>query len=436
MKAWLVRRKPSQLLILGFLSYVIIGVALLSLPFAQKVHAPFLDNLFNVASAMSTTGLTTISVVDSYTWFGQLVILALMQLGGIGYMTLTSFLVLARRQNLSPVHEGILKTGFALPGGVNLRHFITQVVWFTLIIETVGALVLWRQFELANIPAALWQAMFHSVSAFATAGFSLWNNSLEQFAHNPMVNIVIAALCYLGALGFIVLQDAWLSARIVERRLTLTSKIILMMTGAILVIGAPLLYLSEPSLNDLTVAEGIMAAIFQVMTASTTAGFNTIPIGALAPASLLIIIIAMLVGASPSGTGGGIKTTSVSALYAILASTLRGQREVRFWKHTVPAARLRSAVAGVTLYVSVLAIGLFALCLTERHEFLKLLFEAASALGTVGLSMGITGDLSATGKLIITALMFIGRVGPLTLGFSIAQAEESAEKPIESDLAV
>jgi trk system potassium uptake protein TrkH len=274
------------------------------------------------------------------------------------------------------------------------------------------------------------------VSAFATAGFSLWNNSLEQFAHHPMINLVIAALCYLGALGFIVLQDAWLSARSVERRLTLTSKIILLMTAAVLVIGTPLFYLGEPSLQPLPFADGIIAACFQVMSASTTAGFNTIPIGALAPAPLFIILVAMLVGASPSGTGGGIKTTSVSALYAILASTLRGQREVRFWKHTVPATRLRSAVAGVTLYLSVLAIGLFALCLTEQQEFLKLLFEAASALGTVGLSMGITGELTSLGKLIVTALMFIGRVGPLTLGFSIAQAEQSTDKPVESDLAV
>jgi trk system potassium uptake protein len=319
---------------------------------------------------------------------------------------------------------------------VDLRHFIRQVVIFTLIIETLGALVLWRHFALAGIAEPLWQAVFHSVSAFATAGFSLWNNSLEQFAHHPMINLVIAALCYLGALGFIVLQDAWLSARSVERRLTLTSKIILLMTAAVLVIGTPLFYLSEPSLQPLPFADGIIAACFQVMSASTTAGFNTIPIGALAPAPLFIILVAMLVGASPSGTGGGIKTTSVSALYAILASTLRGQREVRFWKHTVPATRLRSAVAGVTLYLSVLAIGLFALCLTEQQEFLKLLFEAASALGTVGLSMGITGELTSLGKLIVTALMFIGRVGPLTLGFSIAQAEQSTDKPVESDLAV
>jgi len=223
MKGILARFKPIQLLTLGFLSYVLIGTILLCLPFSQQRAASVLDNLFSVVSAVSTTGLTTVSVSGSYTFFGELVLLGLFQLGGIGYMTLTSFILLSRQQPLSVVREGVLKTEFALPAGLSIRHFVVQVVWFTLIIETFGALLLWRHFTLVGVSEPLWSAVFHSVSAFATAGFSLYDNSLVDFAGNPMINFAIGSLCYLGALGFIVLQDAWLSARLVERRLTLTS---------------------------------------------------------------------------------------------------------------------------------------------------------------------------------------------------------------------
>lgn len=436
LKALLSGLKPFQLLTLGFLSYVLAGTALLALPLCQQKPTGLLDNLFNVVSAVSTTGLSTVSVADSYTFLGELVLLVLFQLGGIGYMTLTSFILLSRDQPLSPVREGILKSEFALPAGLSIRHFVVQVVWFTLIIETLGALLLWRHFELLDVPHPLWSGIFHSISAFATAGFSLYNNSLEDFAGHPMINTVIGGLCYLGALGFIVLQDVWLSARLVERRLTLTSKIILVFTGVIFLVGTPLLYLSEPALRALPVFKGIMAAAFQVMTASTTAGFNTVPIGGLSAAGLLLIIVAMLIGASPSGTGGGIKTTTVSALYAVLASQLRGLATVRFWGRRVPATRLRTAVANATLYLSILVVGVFALCLVQSQGFLQLAFEAASALGTVGLSMGITGDLTTTGKWVVIALMFIGRVGPLTLGLSLFHKVTEEPVSAEDDLAV
>jgi len=428
--------KPFRLLSLGFLSYVVIGVALLSLPFARNVPVPFLDNLFIATSAMSTTGLTTVSVSDSYTFFGELVVLILFQLGGLGYMTLTSFVILSRRENLSHTRRRILSTSFALPQGFWVSQFVRNVVLFTVVIEAVGAIPLYFQFAEAGVARPLWSAVFHSISAFATAGFSLNNNSLEAFRDNVVVNVTVGTLCYLGAIGFIVMQDVYLACRGRGHRITFTSKTILLMTGLVLAVSAPVLMFCEQEIAHLPWPERVCVAVFQVMTASSTAGFNTIPIHTLSAASLTLIIVSMVIGASPSGTGGGVKTTSVSALVGILVSILRGRtEEVTFFRHTLPAHRVMNAVAAVTLYVCVLWTGVFLLSLTERgQDYLKLVFEAASALGTVGLSMGVTGDLTPLGKLAITALMFLGRVGPLTLGLAFFHSSALHATRPEEDL--
>lgn len=427
--------KPFQLLSMGFFSYVVFGLALLSLPASQAVPVSLADNLFTVVSAMSTTGLTTISVSDSYSFFGELVILVLMQLGGLGYMTITSFLILSRKDRLSGVRHGILSTQFALPQGFWISQFVQHIVIFTVVIEALGAIPLYFQFAKAGIPSPLWSAAFHSVSSFATAGFSLNNNSLEGFRDNVTVNCVIGCLCYLGAIGFIVLQDAYLACTRRGHRITFTSKTILIITAAVLVVSAPVLVFCEPEIVRLPWPERICVSVFQIMTASSTAGFNTVPIGTLSAASLTVIIVSMVIGASPSGTGGGIKTTSFSALVGVLVSILRGRtEEITFFKRTIPTYRLMNAVASVTLYVIVLWLGVFLLSLTERQDYLKLVFEASSALGTVGLSMGITSSLTFAGKLIITALMFLGRVGPLTLGMAFFHASGTRSVRPRDDL--
>ena len=425
--------KPSQLLTFGFLSYVLIGLGLLALPIAQAQPTSLIDNLFTTVSAISTTGLTTVSVADAYTGFGEFVILLLFQLGGLGYMTVTSFLILSRQSPISPTRHSILSTQFSLPQGFWMSQFVRNVMLYTLACETLGAIPLYVEFTRAGVPAPLWSAVFHSVSAFATAGFSLNNNSLEGFRDNITVNATIGVLCYLGALGFIVMQDAYYACRRKGYRITFTSKVILLITAFVLALFAPVLMFCEPEIAHLPWPSRACIAVFQIMTASSTAGFNTIPIGTLSAASLTLIIVSMVIGASPSGTGGGIKTTSLSALLGILISTVRGRtREVTFCKHTIPYHRLMSAAASITLYVIVLWSGIFLLCLSDRKDYLQLMFEAASALGTVGLSMGITAALSPWGKLIITALMFLGRVGPLTLGLALFQTQKTAGvRPLE-----
>lgn len=432
---WWERLRPAQKLTAGYALYALIGAGLLWSPLGSAGGGTALDHLFNATSALSTTGLSTISVPDSYTFFGERVILVLFQVGAVGFMTMSSVVVLARSRGLPESRERVLRAGFALPSYFKIRPFILQVSVFTLAAELIGAAVLWWRFEALGVERALWHGVFHSVSAFATAGFSLNNSSLEAFRDDWVVNATVAVLCYLGAIGFIVVQDVWYSARLRERMLTLTSKTILAMTLGIFVIGTPVFYWVEPTMRELPVWQGVLRSGFQVMTASTTAGFNTVPIGGLSNAALVVLMIAMLIGASPSGTGGGIKTTSVSAVLANLLGVLRGRDRASWLGCDVPLPRVLAALAGTTLYLVLLMVGVLLLCITEDQSFLPVVFEAASAIGTVGLSMGITGELSALGKAIVIGLMFAGRVGPITLGLALL-AQRPAPGCRSDDLAV
>lgn len=430
------RLRPAQQLVLGFASYAVIGTGLLCLPFAQQRPGAFLDHLFNVTSAISTTGLTTLSVADDYTFFGQLVLLVLFQLGGVGYMTLSSIFVLARGKPLSAARTEVLRAGFSVPHYFVMQRFIVHVVVFTFVVELVGCLVLWWRFGTLGVEQPFWSALFHTVSAFATAGFSLNNNSLESFVGDGVVNLTVGILCYLGAIGFIVVQDVWYSFKWREHMITFTSRVILSTTAIIFLLGTLTLFFIEPTVQPLGFGRRILVCAFQVMTASSTAGFNTIPIAPLSAATLLVIALAMMIGASPSGTGGGIKTTSVSALLANLFGVLRGRERAAWLGREVPPVRVVFAMASATFYLGVLAAGVFVLCLSERDAFVALLFEATSALGTVGLSLGVTGGLSVIGKLTVIVLMFAGRCGPLTLGLALLRPDRPRGDPPRDDLAV
>lgn len=428
--------RPAQQFVFGFAGYALMGAVLLCLPFMRERPVAFIDNLFNAVSAVTTTGLATTSTPDSYTFAGELLILLLFQLGGIGFMTIASMFILARGGQISSSRLGVLRAGFAVPHYFVMKNFVVHVVVFTAICETIGALLLWWRFAALGVEQPLWSGVFHSVSAFATAGFSLNNTSLEAFRGDWAVNLIVGTLSYLGAIGFIVAQDAWYSVRLRERMLTFTSKVILVMTGVIFLGGTALLFFIEPSVRVLPLGERLLASAFQTMTASTTAGFNTIPIGPMSAAGLLVIIFAMLIGASPSGTGGGIKTTSVSALVANLVSVLRGREAIAWLGHEVPMIRVLYAVAAATFYLAHFGVGMLALLVTERHAFLPIAFETASALGTVGLSMGITGDLSSAGKFVVILLMLAGRCGPLTIGLALMTPAKPSAGLRGDDLAV
>ena len=428
---------PVRFVVLGYISHILLGCFILCLPFAQReTGVRAIDNLFISTSAVSTTGLVTVSVSDNYNLLGQIVILLLIQIGGLGYMTFSSFVILSRQRNLSDARTDVANVIFSLPESFRIDKFIVSVVKFTVLTEAVGAVILWQIFRRAGQTDALWSGVFHSVSAFCTAGFSLYNNSFESFAGNFWLNLTIAVLSYLGAMGFIVLVDVWRRIRNKIQRVTLTTKIILYATCWVSFVGAAIFFLSEPSVQSLPVEKRLMASVFQAMTSMTTVGFNTVSIARISRASLLLLTVLMIIGASPSGTGGGLKSTTFTALLGIMKSTLRGERHVYFWGRRVPERRVRWAVASFCFYVTFLLIGTYFLTLTEQGDFEGILFEAASALGTVGLSTGITPSLSDMGRIIVTFLMFVGRLGPLTFGISLFLSRKILTGPEYEDVVV
>lgn len=431
---WLALRPPQQLVV-GFAVYMLAGTLLLMLPWATRGSSSWLDHLFTAVSAVSTTGLVTVPIGATYTFFGELVVVLLFQVGGVGYMTVSSFLLLSRGRDLGRTREGILGAGFALPRYFDVRRFVRQVVAFTLAIELVGVALLYPMFAMAGEERPLWSAIFHTVSAFCTAGFSLHGDSLERYVDHTGVNLVIMALCLLGSGGFIVMQDVWYSIRFRERMVTFTSKVILtVMLGGVGL--SMVLLLLDPLISARSPGDAVLAALFQSVTAMTTAGFNTVPIGGLAPAATIVVVLLMVIGASPSGTGGGLKTTTLSALLACMVSVLRGRDRVTLLGNEIPPARVLTAAAAATLYLTVVVAAIIASTAVEDQPVQWLVFEVVSALGTVGLSMGATGELSSAGKLILIVVMFVGRLGPLTLGLALLRPQPKVENVTVDDLAV
>ena len=330
------RSNPVRLLVLGYGAYILLAWLLLCLPISwQNGYISPLDNLFIAASAVSTTGLVTVNTPEAYNFFGELVVLLAFQLGGLGYMTLGSFVLIASKNSLSSFRRQVGSTVFSLPEGFNLKTFLRHTVIFTLITEFFGAVILDYLFERAGVENHLWAGIFHSISAFCTAGFSVFPNSLENFRGNLAVNIVISILSILGAIGFLVASDLWQGFNKRQHRITLTTKIILALTTCFLVIGFVLLFFFDESLKALPFSEHILGAWFQSMTALTTVGFNTHPMGSLGAVAVLLTVVLMIVGASPSGTGGGLKSTSVSAGFAVLWSSLRGRESITFFNRRI-----------------------------------------------------------------------------------------------------
>ena len=427
---------PLQLLLYGYGSVLLIGFALLCLPFAEATDVATLDHFFTATSALSTTGLATVGVGQDYTAFGQAVVLVLIQVGGLGYMSLGSFVVLMRKRRLSSAHSELLAYDFSLPEGFQVQRFLRSMIAFTLVTELVGGLLLTYIFYGRGEPMPIWNGFFHSVSAFCTAGFSLFASGFEGYQGHFGLNLVVSALATLGALGFIVAADFASRLGRQRRAITFTSRIILRFTFAGMLLGTAVLFLSDPTIAALPAELGLMTAFFQSMTAFTTVGFNTIPIGSIAAAPLFAVILLMIVGASPSGTGGGMKSTTFTALWAQLKSTLAGETEVRYMGRIVPSHRVRAAVSNFFFYVLVVLGGIYALLLVQDEDPYLVIFEAVSALGTVGLSMGLTGDLTPVGKVLVCVLMFLGRVGPLSAGLVLFGRDAAGVEAVEEDLAI
>jgi trk system potassium uptake protein TrkH len=417
------------------------GTLLLSLPFAQAGEpVSVLDALFTAASAVCVTGLTVVDTGSRFSPAGQAVVLALIQVGGLGLMTFAVFVGVVLGRKVAFTDRMVIQDSMHHTPKAGVRRLVRYVVSFTLVTEAAGAFLLWLRFR-QQFPAgeAVWQSVFHSVSAFCNAGFGLLPDNLVRYRGDALVNLAITGLIIVGGLGFLVnmeLRDR-LAARLRGRRaplLTLHARLALVVSAALLVAGtlAFLLLEWDNVLRDLPPGERLLASWFQSVT-PRTAGFNTIDFGRVSPDTLFFTIFLMFVGASPGSTGGGIKTTTFGLLFALVVARWRGRGRASVFHRTIPHAVMDRALLLALLAWALVSVAIGLLVLTETHgvsfaaaepRFVALMFEAVSAFGTVGLSTGITPSLSAAGKLVLVGLMFAGRVGPLTLVLAVGPRRE------------
>lgn len=423
---------PLRMLVASFLALIACGTLLLKLPAATPPGQPigWIDALFTATSATCVTGLAVRDTGSGFTAFGQAVILGLIQAGGLGVMTFSLFIFALFRGRVSLAQRSIFEQTLASASGRELRPLLLRVFLFTFGIEAAGALALFVGWwpEMGGATAA-WNAVFHSISAFCNAGFGLRPDSLTSWRGDAWTVFTVSALIILGGLGFFTLYDLARSTRS-RFSMSVQTRLAVLVSAVLIVLGAALFWFLEAprSLEGLGRSEQILAAFFQSVTART-AGFNTVDLALLSPGALFLMILLMFVGGSPGSCAGGIKTTTLAVLVVSSGARLRGHRNVNAFHRTLRPEAVRNALtialAGVTAVIG----GLFALLVSEspdaavaqeRAIFLDLLFETVSALATVGLTTGVTDDLRPASRLLVAAMMFIGRLGPLTVATAVA----------------
>ncbi len=429
------RRKltPTHYLVGGYALVTLVIAALLALPIASSSGEPqpFVDAVFMASSGISTTGLGVVDVGKFYSLFGQIVLLIDVQIGGIGYMTFFVFAMYLLGGRLRLSHQLVAWESLVGPGLAEVTHFLIRVVQATLIVEAVGAAVLaWHWMDAFPPGRAVYLGIYHSVAAFCTAGFSTFPDNLMSYQKDAVVNVTISLLSLVGGIGFLVMGDVShlfkkIMRREYPRRLSVHSKLALVVTAVVVVLGTGLIFVAEKWPSSLAVSDRLMTAAFQAVSASTTDGYNSIDIGAMGPTSLCMLMVLMFIGASPGSTGGGIKTTTAGVLAVSLWAQLR-RSDANVFRRRIHDETLHRAYAILLWSLLVLLCDTLVLTATENATFLQVLFESVSALGNVGLSTGITPALSVGGRILLSVTMFVGRVGPL----AIAMTFMSRPKPV------
>lgn len=419
---------PSQVLVLGFALVILFGALLLTLPQATQngLGLPFLNAVFTATSAVCVTGLVVVDTATTFTNFGEWVILLLIQVGGLGFMTFATLFAMILGRRITLKQRLLLQEALNQVSVEGIVRLVRSVLKISFAIEAIGALILTLRWQSDfGWSKALYYGVFHSVSAFNNAGFDLFGNfsSLTAYVGDPVVNITIMLLIICGGLGFIVLADL-LGPR---KRYRLHTKIVLQVSAALILIGAVVIFLMEftnpKTLGPLPIGTKVLAAFFQSVS-PRTAGFNTLNLAGMYDTTLLLMIVLMFIGASPGSTGGGIKTTTFIAMVLSVLSTYRSDPHVVLGGRTLPKDVIQKAWAITTSAAVLVFLIVSILSLTEKADFLTVLFEVTSAFGTVGLSLGITPNLTDVGKMAIILTMFIGRVGPLTLAFVLSQKKD------------
>lgn len=429
--------KPQSLLVISFITVILIGSILLMQPFSLNGHSiSFVNALFTSTSATCVTGLI---VVDTGTYFssvGQIIILILIQLGGIGVMSFSVLFLFFLKRRIGIGEREIIQETLSFFDTVDIASLLKSVFIFTITIEAIGAMLLTIRFAF-DMPfnAALYSGIFHSVSAFCNAGFSIYKNSLINYQSDLFVNLIIGSLIFLGGIGFIVLYEyrkMW-GNKFSFQKFSLHSRVVVKLSVSLILIGAIFIFIFEynVSMKGMDLGTKILASFFQSVTART-AGFNTIDIYSMSMPSLFFIINLMFIGASPASTGGGIKTSTVAVITAFIRSKTRDSKNVNIGFNTLPFKVISKSIIIVVFAITIVVLFSFLLTVLELDhipfnangdKFLEIFFEVVSAFGTVGLSTGITPDFTILGKLLIIILMLAGRVGPLTIATAIGSKE-------------
>ncbi len=431
---------PVNLPILSFAGLILVGTLLLMLPYAATgPRLAAVDALFTATSATCVTGLVVVDTGSRLSLFGQWVVLVLIQCGGLGIMTFSTVLILLMTGRFSVLQRSVIQDTFTHSPDTRLPSLVLHVVTFTLVLEAAGAALLFLRFVGMYHPGrALYLAVFHAISAFCNAGFCLYSQSFMDFSSDPLVSLTVALLIICGGIGFLVMLElkrvAFRSPQAGRaRRISVHSKLVLTLTVVLVVAGTLGFLLCEwnHAMTGLSLPAKLLAAFFQSVTART-AGFNTLDFGKMANVTLLFTILLMFIGAASGSTGGGIKVNTLGVLFALSRSRLRGEEATSIFRRTLTAETVGRAisvfvVAVIVIYAATMALTVSELGTTIHEEsrglFLELLFEVVSAFGTVGLSVGITSKLSTLGKLILVVVMFVGRLGPLSIAVALSGRE-------------
>lgn len=420
-----------QLIAASFLLVILLGSFLLCLPIASRSGewTPYINSIYTATSATCVTGLVIYDTFAHWTIFGQIVILCLIQVGGIGFMTLVSMMSIVLRRHIGLYERKLImqSTGtLKISGAVRL---IKRVILGTFVFEGIGALLLSLRF----VPdmgffRGIYNGVFHSVSAFCNAGFDLMGrfdkfSSLTSYADDPLVNFTVAGLIVVGGIGFFVWSDLY-NCRFRFRKLQLHSKVVLTATIALIAVSTIAFFIMEfnHAFREMNTGGKLMASVFQAVT-PRTAGFNTVDLNSLSEGGGILTIVLMFIGGSPGSTAGGIKTTTLAVLIIEALASARQSSQIAVFKRRLDEGVLRQASAIVTIYLLAVIVSTLTICTIDPFSMKQVLFEVVSAVGTVGLSLGITPSLSMASKIIIMILMFAGRVGGLVL-----RADYRAEK--------
>jgi len=428
-----IRFHPAQFLAISFVVTIFIGTILLWMPFSTTSgHISLTDALFTSTSAVCVTGLIVQDTGSYFSPVGQIIIMVLFQIGGLGIMTFSTLILLVAGKSIAIKDSITLKEDFLHASSIRVHSLIKNVILYTFCLESLGTLFFFLNFnQKFSAGKALFHSVFHSVSAFCNAGFCLYKDSFESFKGNIWVNLNLVVLIILGGLGFVVLRETVGSISNILRkkrvRFSLHTKLVYRMTLVLLAFSAVLFFILESShsLKGFSTTEKILSSIFQVVT-PRTAGFNTMDLNTLGLGMVFFLIILMFIGASPGSTGGGVKTSTIGAVLAFIKSRLLARESVSLCHRTIPFKLITKAFTVITLGISVISVSVFILLISQSGVSMKeVFFEVFSAFGTVGLSLGLTPKLNDIGKIVIIMTMYIGRIGPLT--FLYAFSRESAK---------